>query len=260
MHLSGLKMVARIVGAIFLALISTDVSNVSFFNSFYSESASLVFFTLLVGLFLTFNRRERIRAWQILLFLAAGGAFVAAKPQNHPLVVPLVLIVAVWLWRRPRWVNAVAFVGGGFALVLLTADLYGSVSPVIKRYNCWNVLFYSVLADSYYVWVGTEAGVYTLDREKSTWYRFATPDGLLMGEVRSIARCSHLKPSSGKEEIWFGTDLGILGYSPVSDETEVYDNRMNFPEVDVVKITCDSKTVWVATRDGVWKLNRATDI
>jgi ligand-binding sensor domain-containing protein len=35
---------------------------------------------------------------------------------------------------------------------------------------------------------------------------------------------------------------------------------MNFPEVDVIKITCDSKNVWVATRDGVWKLNRATDI
>lgn len=127
--------------------------------------------------------------------------------------------------------------------------------PLLK-----NLYVYSVLADSFYVWVGTEAGVYTLDREKSTWYRFATPDGLLMGEVRSIARCSHRKPSSGKEEIWFGTDLGILGYSPVSDEREVYDNRMNFPEVDVVKMACDTKNVWVATRDGVWKLNRATDI
>ena len=54
--------------------------------------------------------------------------------------------------------------------------------------------------------------------------------------------------------------MGILGYSPVSDEREVYDNRMNFPEVDVVKIACDKGNVWVATRDGVWKLNRATDI
>jgi ligand-binding sensor domain-containing protein len=127
--------------------------------------------------------------------------------------------------------------------------------PLLK-----NLYVYSVLADSFYVWVGTEAGVYTLDREQGTWYRFATPDGLLMGEVRSIARCSDRKPSSAEDEIWFGTDLGVLGYSPVSDERQVYDNRMDFPEVDLVKIACDSRNVWVATRTGVWKLNRATDI
>ncbi len=119
---------------------------------------------------------------------------------------------------------------------------------------------FSILADSYYVWVGTESGVYTLDKEKKTWYRFTTSDGLLNGQVRSIARWSDQKVSSGKEEIWFGTEMGILGYSPVSDKRRVYDNRMNFPELNVVKLVCDKKHVWAATMDGVWKLNRATEI
>jgi ligand-binding sensor domain-containing protein len=119
---------------------------------------------------------------------------------------------------------------------------------------------FSVLSDSNYVWVGTEAGVYTLDKVKNNWYRFMTPDGLLNNQVRSIARWSDQKKPSGKEEIWFGTDVGILGYSPVNDKSRVYDNRLNFPEVDVFKLVCDKTNVWAATKNGVWKLNRTTDI
>ncbi len=143
---------------------------------------------------------------------------------------------------------------------LAVYDLARDSLAAIKDRLIKDLYIYSILTDSFYVWVGTEHGVYTLDKEKKTWYRFATPDGLLTGEVRSIARWSNQKISSGREEIWFGTDMGILGYSPVSDERRVYDNRMNFPEVDVVKLVCDKKNVWVATRDGVWKLNRVTDI
>lgn len=144
----------------------------------------------------------------------------------------------------------------GLAVYDLARDSLAAVKDPLLR----DLYIYSVLADSFYVWVGTEVGVYTLDKERRAWYRFATPDGLLGGEVRSIARWTDQKKAGGREEIWFGTDMGILGYSPVSDEREVYDNRMNFPEVDVVKMACDDKNVWVATRDGVWKLNRATDV
>lgn len=144
----------------------------------------------------------------------------------------------------------------GLAVYDLTYDSLKTIKdPLLKE-----LYIFSILADSYYVWVGTEVGVYTLDKEKKNWYRFVTPDGLLNGQIRSIARRSDQKLSSGKEELWFGTDVGILGYSPVSDKRRVYDNRMNFPEVDVVKLACDKKNVWVATKDGVWKLDRATEI
>lgn len=144
----------------------------------------------------------------------------------------------------------------GLAVYDLGTDTLRSVSnPLLE-----DLYVFCVLSDSYYVWVGTEYGVCTLDKEKSTWYRFATPDGLLQGRVRSIARWSDQKVPSGKEEIWFGTDTGILGYSPLSDKRRVYDNRMNFPELNVVKLVCDKRHIWAATQDGVWKLNRATDI
>ncbi len=144
----------------------------------------------------------------------------------------------------------------GLAFYDLKSDSLKTIKdPLLK-----DLYIFCVLSDSFYVWVGTERGVYTLDKTGKTWYRFLTPDGLLSGQVRSIARRSDQKASSGKEQIWFGTDLGILGYSPVSDQRKIYDNRMNFPEVDVVKLVCDKKNVWVATRDGVWKLDQATQI
>ncbi len=144
----------------------------------------------------------------------------------------------------------------GLAVYDLAADSLKSIDDPLLE----DLYISCVLSDSYYVWVGTEYGVFTLDKENKTWYRFSTPDGLLNGWVRSMARWSEQETPSGKEDIWFGTDVGILGYSPLSDERTVYDNRTNFPGLHVVKLACDKKHLWAATQDGVWKLNRATGI
>jgi len=147
-HLGRLPWASRLVGGVFLFLATTDVSNVSFFNSFYSESASLAFLACLIGLYLVCNDKERIRPWHLLAYFAVGAAFVAAKPQNHPLVVPVLLVPLTWLARRPRMANLIAYAVGGLALLAFTTHLYTSVSPRLKSYNCWNVLYFSLLADS----------------------------------------------------------------------------------------------------------------
>lgn len=135
--------------------------------------------------------------------------------------------------------------------------------PLLK-----GIYIYSILADSHFVWVGTEQGVYTLDKNKRIWYRFSTPDNLLFGQVRSIAKLSEdsfdsssqdssvRKTSSGKDEIWFGTDMGILGYNPVTDERMVYQSKIDFPEANVIKLVCDQRYVWVATGNGVLRLDK----
>lgn len=135
--------------------------------------------------------------------------------------------------------------------------------PLLK-----GLYIYSILSDSDFVWIGTERGAYAFDKGKKTWYRFSTPDNLLFGQVRSIAKysaqdeadssldSSTSKAYSGKDEIWFGTDMGILGYNPVTDERMVYQNKINFPEADVIKLVCDKRYVWVATKNGVVRLDK----
>lgn len=162
----------------------------------------------------------------------------------------------------------------GLAFYVAKKDSIGKVNdPLLK-----GIYIYSILADSDFVWVGTERGVYTLDKSKRMWYRFSTPDNLLFGHVRSIAKSSVYDQSiqhesgnsldsssqdstarktySGKDEIWFGTDMGILGYNPVTDERMVYQSKIDFPELHVIKLVCDKRYLWVATENGVLRLDR----
>ena len=153
----------------------------------------------------------------------------------------------------------------GLALYSVKKDSIRKVNdPLLK-----GIYIYSILADSDFVWVGTERGVYALDKSKKTWYRFSTPDNLLFGQVRSIAKYSSedslhtssqdsviTKTYSGRDEIWFGTNMGILGYNPVTDERMVYQSKIDLPEANIIKLVCDERYVWVATENGVLKLDK----
>ncbi len=152
----------------------------------------------------------------------------------------------------------------GLAICDLKKDSIHKVSdPLVK-----GIYIHSILADSHFVWVGTERGVYTLDKSKNNWYRFSTPDNILFGQVRSIAKYSDAptdsssegstprKTYSGRDEIWFGSDMGILGYNPVTNERMAYQSKIDFPEVPVIKLVCDKRYVWVATQNGVLRLDK----
>ncbi len=160
----------------------------------------------------------------------------------------------------------VLWIGTRYGLALYSAnkDSMAKVNdPLLK-----GIYIYCILADSHFVWVGTERGVYTLDRTKRTWYRFSTPDNLLYGQVRSISKCAggplhassqdsaERKSYSGKDEIWFGTDMGVLGYNPVTDERMVYQSKIDLPEANVIKLACGKRYVWVATGNGVLRLDK----
>lgn len=146
--LGGLGRARRITGWLLVLLVGTDTANIAFFNSFYGESATLIFLVTTIGLFLVISRRERIAAGHVALYFAAAALLLAAKPQNHPLVFPLLLLPAIWAVRRPRRETVTALAIGGLMLLVFTGWLYGSVRGTIKDLNRWNVLFYSVLADS----------------------------------------------------------------------------------------------------------------
>jgi len=50
--------------------------------------------------------------------------------------------------------------------------------------------------------------------------------------------------------------MGILGYNPVTNERMVYQNKINFPEANVIKLVCNKRYVWVATKNGVLRLDK----
>lgn len=139
---------ARAVIVVALLLASVDVAWIAPLNSFYAEAATLVFLVLLAGFGLLASRDERARRWALPGYLLAAALFVAAKPQNHLLALPLAAVPLALLARLPRTRSRVATVAATLALVALGVFLQGRVPWMLRVRNVWNGVFYTILADS----------------------------------------------------------------------------------------------------------------
>jgi hypothetical protein len=140
-----------------LLLFFTDVAYVSYFNSFYSEPASLIFLMLMAGFGLLLISREQDDPWRdsvLVMFFLAALLLIIAKPQNGPLAIPLGLIGfrLYGLPLRPRREQITSYLlPGGLAVGLI---IVGLVNPFIahpdgfREANLFNVVFAEILGNS----------------------------------------------------------------------------------------------------------------
>jgi len=139
---------ARATIGVAMLLAATDVAWVAPLNSFYGEAATLVFLALLVGCGLLALRDDRARAWALPGYLVATALFVAAKPQNYFLALPLMVTPLVLLPRLRRARGRAAVVAGAVAVVALGLFLQTRVPWAMRIRNLWNDVFYTVLSQS----------------------------------------------------------------------------------------------------------------
>lgn len=137
---------AVINGALLLA--ATDVAYVAPLNSFYAEAATLVFLVLLLGCALLALRDDRASLLVVAGYLMAAALFVAAKPQNYFLSIPLAALALVMLPRARGRLSRSAIVAGAVTLVALGLFLHTRVPWALRVRNLWNNVFATVLADS----------------------------------------------------------------------------------------------------------------
>ncbi len=137
---------ATICAAMLLA--ATDVAWVAPLASFYAEAATLVFLALLVGFGLLALRDDRARPWALPGYFVAAALFVAAKPQNYFLALPLMAPPVALLPRLSRARGRVAVVAAAIAIVALGGFLQTRVPWAQRIRNLWNDVFYTILADS----------------------------------------------------------------------------------------------------------------
>jgi hypothetical protein len=101
----------------------------------------------------------------------------------------------------------------------------------------------SVVADSEYVWIGTEEGLTRFRKSSSTFHTYTLVDGLPASEVTAVL--------VARDSVWVGTGLGpcVTGRSVWSpsrfDELSTWVN-------DLVVL---DDTLWVATEDGVFVMD-----
>ena len=140
--------VLRILLVALLLLVFTDVGYLAYFNSFYSEPASLIFLFASLALALLSFERKGHSNWLFLGFLLASALFLCAKPQNSPLA-PLFGFLAIRLShekQRTRWRGLGAVTAAGFCLLSFA---YLAQTPVpMRQAYLYDVVFYEMLRNS----------------------------------------------------------------------------------------------------------------
>jgi hypothetical protein len=144
----GLRAPSRRVLALLLVWMFTDVGYVAFLNSFYSQTASLLFMLMATGfLALMIGRGEwRWRWW--LGFVVAACLFIASKPQETPQTL-LLAFVAFLAGRTLPYRGATALgVGAAISLIVVGGWFFANRPRGVADKTFYNAVFDEVLRHS----------------------------------------------------------------------------------------------------------------
>lgn len=131
-----------------LALLLADNAYVAYFNSFYSEPATMIFLLLTLGTGFLLASAEAPEKRHLMWFFASAVGLMTAKMQNVTLAVPLLVFVA-WLYARntdPAWRRRLT--KGCAALLLVGALQYVANPPNMTQCNEYSAVFNGILVNS----------------------------------------------------------------------------------------------------------------
>lgn len=144
--LGSLHRAFRVFILALITLIFTDVMYVSYFNSFFMDSAGMMFGLLAVVLFLRSVRYRRAAdRW---FLVAALALMVASKSQHYPLGIPAAIFLG-WKGGLLSPTHGRAY-GVTAAAILLAATLFSAKStpPEYPAYARYNVIFLEIMPNS----------------------------------------------------------------------------------------------------------------
>lgn len=138
----------RFVAGLIVLLATADVAWIATFNSFFTESAALVFLVLVLGIGLNAALRDPPPVFTAIAFVATAALFVGARHQNYPLALPLA-VFPIALLARPSWRgHAVPVIALSIVLAVLPLDLFQRVPHAYRSPVLWDTVFYSILGQS----------------------------------------------------------------------------------------------------------------
>jgi hypothetical protein len=159
---------AQATVALLLVVVFTDVGYVAPFNSFYSQTASLLFLLLTAAVAADAVRRGRLAGPRLAAYFALALLFVGSKPQERlaaPLLALFGMRLAATSWRAP-WRSAAAWLS--IALCAFSV-WYGRHTPyTLREATMFQVVFGEILGRS--ATPAEDAAELGLDPE---WLRYA---------------------------------------------------------------------------------------
>src|SRR6202051_4886265 len=126
----------------------TDVGYAAYWNSFYAEPASCIFFLLLAAESIAICNSPRMAAGQIALWSLWAILWIMAKAQNAPLGVLLTLFsVRLGWWTKERTPRRLAVLG---SVLIGAATLINiiTIPPRVRFADAYNQMFLAMLPES----------------------------------------------------------------------------------------------------------------
>lgn len=140
--------VTKIVAGAFTILFFTSTCYIAYFNSFFGEAATIVFFFLNIGTYLYLITRDKPKIRDFICFFIASGAFLTAKSQNLPLLVFMLIIYGslYFFYREASYRKSILI--GSIVVVVFCCISYGSLTDTIKENNIFQSVFRGILLNS----------------------------------------------------------------------------------------------------------------
>ena len=131
-----------------IILFFTDTSYISYFNSFYGEAGTIVFFFLNIGIYLNLITKEKPLIRHFVYFFIASGGFLTSKAQELPLLVFMLAIYAgLFIYYREKNYRKCIIVGSLLVTILCSAA-YISLTDRMNQNNMYQAVFSGILRGS----------------------------------------------------------------------------------------------------------------
>ena len=133
-----------------LLLVLTDAAYTAYWNSFYAEPASCIFFLLLAGKSIAICNSDDLSAAAMARWSACAILWVLAKPQNAPIGVLLALFaLRLRWWTGKRRARRVALAGCA-AIAGVTAFSVLTVPQPVRWNTGYDMVFRSIVPESHH--------------------------------------------------------------------------------------------------------------
>lgn len=140
--------VVKITIGVFIILFFTSACYITYFNSFFGEAGTIVFFFITIGTYLNLITKKSPNIRDFIYFFIASGGFLTSKPQVLPLLF-FMLFVYMGLYmhyKESKYRKNIILCSVIVTFVCIFS--YFSLSNTMNENNLYQSVFLGVLKDS----------------------------------------------------------------------------------------------------------------
>lgn len=138
----------KIILGIYIILVFTDTSYISYFNSFFGEAGTIVFFFLNIGTYINLINKSSPRTRDFVYFFMASCGFLTSKAQELPLLVfMLIVYLGLYFYYTENKQRKCIIISSILVITVCSAS-YLSLTDTMNRNNMYQAVFSGVLRGS----------------------------------------------------------------------------------------------------------------